>query len=96
MGGLREPAGYLRKLLLWPEEFREAGIKLGVTWPTGILLHGPPGTGKSLVVKSACEECGATLIGLTPSSVFGAFVGETEKKLREIFLAAEKCFYLKL
>ena len=90
VGGLREPAGYLRKLLLWPEEFREAGNKLGVTWPTGILLHGPPGTGKSLVVKSACEECGATLIGLTPSSVFGAFVGETEKKLREIFLAADE------
>ncbi|QDZ23516.1 P-loop-containing nucleoside triphosphate hydrolase [Chloropicon primus] len=89
VGGLGEAVSYLRKLLLWPEEFKEAGERLGVTWPTGLLLFGPPGTGKSVVVGAACREVGAHLCTLSPSSVFGSFVGESEKKVRDIFEAAD-------
>ena len=89
VGGLKEVVSYLRKLLLWPTQFRRVGEKLGVNWPTGLLLHGPPGTGKSLVVNAAAKEVGAKLCSVTPSNVFGSFVGESEKKIREIFEAAD-------
>ena len=63
----------------------DLGRRLGVTWPSGLLLHGPPGTGKSLAVHAVADECGARVRTVTPSSVLGAFVGESERRLREIF-----------
>ena len=89
VGGLQDAISYLRKLLLWPKQFRKLGEKIGVSWPTGLLLHGPPGTGKSLLVKAAAKEFSASICSLTPSNVFGSFVGESEKKIREIFEAAD-------
>ena len=89
VGGLRDVIHLLRKLLVWPKTFAREGDLIGVTWPSGLLLHGPPGVGKSLVIRAACEEVGAHMRALSPTSVFGAFVGESEKKLREIFQGAD-------
>ena len=89
VGGLKDAVSYLRKLLLWPNLFKQVGEKVGVAWPTGVLLFGPPGVGKSLVVNAAAKEFNASICSLTPSSIFGSFVGESEKKMREIFEAAD-------
>ncbi|WIA09999.1 hypothetical protein OEZ85_010211 [Tetradesmus obliquus] len=65
-----------------------AAAELGVVWPRGLLLHGPPGCGKTLLVKAVAEEFNAVLHSVTPGSVFGAYLGESERRLREVFEAA--------
>lgn len=161
IAGLEVPLSMLRELVGWPVQHAAAAAELGVSWPRGVLLHGPPGCGKSLLVKAvagergqgtglgvcgctagaagcrqarpssqavsrplhvgealtrasqhcclvqavtmlaalllplapaclpACpEEFGASLHSITPGSVFGAYLGESERRLRDSFEAA--------
>ena len=59
----------------WPLLYAEEAAALGVRWPRGILLHGPPGVGKSAAVAAVAAEFGATLHLVTASTVFGAYTG---------------------
>ncbi|KAG2494237.1 hypothetical protein HYH03_007592 [Edaphochlamys debaryana] len=79
----------LRELVCWPVRFAAEGRALGVRWPRGLLLHGPPGCGKTLMVQAVAAEAGAALHVLTSSRVVGAFTGESERRLREAFAAAQ-------
>lgn len=65
----------------WPTKYAAYATTLGVRWPRGLLLHGPPGTGKTACVKAVAAECGAELHVITASSVFGAFQGEVQEPL---------------
>jgi SpoVK/Ycf46/Vps4 family AAA+-type ATPase len=80
----------LRELVLWPREYAREGEALGVAWPRGLLLHGPPGCGKTSLVRAAAAEAGAALHVVTAGAVFGAYLGESERRLREAFAAAAK------
>eukprot|EP00879_Flechtneria_rotunda_P009372 GHRR01009812.1.p1 GENE.GHRR01009812.1~~GHRR01009812.1.p1 ORF type:complete len:539 (+),score=230.52 GHRR01009812.1:983-2599(+) len=88
VAGLEGPLGLLRELVGWPLQYAAVAAELGVEWPRGMLLHGPPGCGKTLLVKAVAEEFGAVLHTVTPGSVFGAYLGESERRLREVFEAA--------
>ena len=66
----------------------EEAAALGVTWPRGVLLHGPPGCGKSAAVHAVATEVGARVHELAASAVFGAHTGESERRLRDAFTAA--------
>ncbi|PNH06397.1 Cell division control protein 48 B, partial [Tetrabaena socialis] len=79
----------LRELVGWPVLYGEAGAALGVRWPRGLLLHGPPGCGKTLLVQAVAEEYGAVLHVVTASRVLGAYTGESERRLRGVFAAAQ-------
>ncbi|KAL6754073.1 P-loop containing nucleoside triphosphate hydrolase protein [Haematococcus lacustris] len=80
----------LRELLSWPQLYAAEGAALGVRWPRGLLLHGPPGCGKTLLVRSVAEEVGAKLHLLSPAQVFGSYLGESERRLRAAFEAAAR------
>ena len=57
----------------------------------GLLLYGPPGTGKTLVAEAIAHELGVRFFIITPSQVFGSYVGESERNIREIFAELRAC-----
>lgn len=59
-------------------------------WPRALLLHGPPGCGKTAAVRAVAAECGAALHVVTAAAVVGAFIGESERRLRDVFAAAAR------
>ena len=72
--------------LLKPELYRAAGIK-----PIkGVLLYGPPGTGKTLLAKAVATESNANFISIKGPELVSKWVGESEKRVREIFKKAKQ------
>ncbi|HEY96295.1 MAG TPA: ATP-binding protein [Dehalococcoidia bacterium] len=68
----------------YPEEYEHFGVKPG----GGILLYGPPGCGKTMIAAAAAGECDAVFINLKVSDIKDKYVGESERKIREVFDAA--------
>ena len=62
----------------------------GKRMPKGILLWGPPGTGKTMLAKAMANECSATFFPISATSFFGSLVGETERNIRDIFRKARR------
>ncbi len=64
----------------WPLLYAEEGAAIGVRWPKGMLLHGPPGCGKTLVARSVAAEFDAEVHEISAASVFGAYTGITHRQ----------------
>jgi len=91
IGGLEEQTREVREAveepLLNAEQFREVGIDP----PSGVLLHGPPGTGKTMLARAVANETDATFIKMAGSELVQKFIGEGAKLVRDLFeLAAER------
>lgn len=76
----------IEPLLSHPEVFEYLGIEP----PRGVLLHGPPGTGKTLIARVSASETKAHFIHVNGPEIIHKYYGESEAKLREIFLKAAK------
>ncbi|MCD6188801.1 MAG: CDC48 family AAA ATPase [Thermococcus sp.] len=90
IGGLEEVKQELREAVEWPLKYPKAFQRLGITPPKGILLYGPPGTGKTLLAKAVANESEANFIGIRGPEVLSKWVGESEKRVREIFRKARQ------
>ena len=77
----------LRQMQLMLEKPDLAG-ELGVQAPTGILLKGPPGTGKTTIARILANEAKCNFVAITPADVNQMFVGESEKRVRDLFAKA--------
>lgn len=88
--GLDDVLATLRECIEWPIKYQNEGNALGIRWTKGLLIHGPSGVGKSACVKQVSEECQAHVQLVTPATLIGQFMGESEKRLREVFEVAEK------
>src|SRR3970040_2445100 len=73
-----------------PMKHPEIFERLGIEPPKGVLLHGTPGTGKTLLAKAVANESEANFILLNGPEIMSKFYGESEKKIRDIFEEAEK------
>ncbi len=88
VGGLREQIRRLREIVEIPLSHPEIFQRLGVDAPSGILLYGPPGCGKTLLAKALANECEANFFSVNGPEIINKYYGETEAKLREIFKEA--------
>ncbi|GMF12297.1 unnamed protein product [Phytophthora lilii] len=85
VGGIQAILQEVRELIEYPLTHPEVYAHLGVEPPRGVLLHGPPGTGKSMLAHAIAGECGATFLKISAPEVVSGMSGESEQKLRELF-----------
>ena len=90
LGGLHEEIKKVREMIELPLKHPEIFERLGIEPPKGILLHGHPGTGKTLLAKAVANESGARFLVINGPEIMSKFYGESEENLRKIFEQAEK------
>jgi transitional endoplasmic reticulum ATPase len=90
IGGLHEEMRRTREMVELPLRHPELFQQLGIEPPKGVLLHGPPGCGKTLLAKAVANESEANFHAINGPEIMSKFYGESEKRLRGIFEKAEK------
>ncbi|MBU0899112.1 MAG: CDC48 family AAA ATPase [Nanoarchaeota archaeon] len=90
VGGLEETKRTLKEIIEWPLEHAASFERIGIKPPSGVLLYGPPGTGKTMLAKAVANESGSNFISIKGPEVMNKWVGESEKKIREIFRRAKQ------
>ncbi|KTE41507.1 AAA family ATPase [Sphingopyxis sp. HIX] len=90
LGGLGETIDQLREMVELPLRYPELFRRLGVDPPRGVLLHGPPGTGKTRLARAVANESDAQFFLINGPEIMGSAYGESEKRLREVFEQATK------
>ena len=90
IGGLETVKRELQEAVEWPMRFPEMYKQLGHTVPKGILLHGPSGTGKTMLAKAVATESEANFISIKGPELMSKWVGESEKGIRDIFRKARQ------
>jgi proteasome regulatory subunit len=83
---LREVREAVEDPLVNPEKFE----KVGVEPPSGVLLHGPPGTGKTMLAKAVANQTDATFIKMAGSELVRKFIGEGSRLVRDLFDLADQ------
>ncbi len=90
VGGMGDTINALREMVELPLRYPELFTRLGVDPPKGVLLHGPPGTGKTRLARAVANESDASFFVINGPEIMGSAYGESEKKLREVFDEATK------
>jgi transitional endoplasmic reticulum ATPase len=90
LGGLGATIDQLREMVELPLRYPEIFERLGVDPPKGVLLHGPPGTGKTRLARAVANESDAEFFHIAGPEIMGSAYGESEKRLREVFEQASE------
>jgi transitional endoplasmic reticulum ATPase len=90
LGGMGDTIDQLREMVELPLRYPELFQRLGVDPPKGVLLHGPPGTGKTRLARAVANESHAEFFHIAGPEIMGSAYGESEKRLRDIFEQANK------
>ena len=90
VGGLEVVKRELQEAVEWPMKYPGLYDKLGHNMPRGILLHGPSGTGKTLLAKAVATQSEANFVSVRGPELLSKWVGESERGIREIFKRARQ------
>ena len=90
IGGLHEEIQRIREMVELPLRHPELFERLGIEPPKGVLLHGPPGCGKTLLAKAVANEAEANFYSINGPEIMSKFYGESEERLRQIFKEAQE------
>ena len=85
IGGLGDQIRRIREMVELPMKHPELFQKLGIDPPKGVLLHGPPGCGKTLIAKAVANESASNFVVINGPEIMSKFYGESEQRLRQIF-----------
>ncbi|QLD86646.1 proteasome-activating nucleotidase [Natronomonas halophila] len=90
IGGIDEQMEEVRETVELPIESPEMFDEVGIDPPSGVLLHGPPGTGKTMLAKAVANQTDATFIKMAGSELVHKFIGEGAKLVRDLFELARQ------
>ncbi len=90
IGGLKEQIRKVREMVELPLRYPQVFERLGIDPPRGVLLLGPPGSGKTLLAKAVAHETNAYFQAINGPEIIHKFYGESEARLRDIFEIAER------
>jgi len=90
IGGLHKEINKIREMIELPLKYPEVFDRLGIEAPKGVLLHGPPGCGKTLIARAVASETDAYFYHISGPEVIHKFYGESEAHLRAIFEKARE------
>mmetsp|Transcript_7111 Transcript_7111/g.8864 ORF Transcript_7111/g.8864 Transcript_7111/m.8864 type:complete len:793 (-) Transcript_7111:3919-6297(-) len=90
VGGLSKPIALLQSTIELPLHNPTLFSDFGISPPRGILLHGPPGTGKTMLLRCVANETNAHVLTVNGPSIVSKYLGETENAIRDIFEEARK------
>ena len=90
IGGIEEQMEEVRETVEMPLKSPEMFEEVGIDPPSGVLLHGPPGTGKTMLAKAVANQTDATFIKMAGSELVHKFIGEGAKLVRDLFELARQ------
>ncbi|MFB6159151.1 MAG: CDC48 family AAA ATPase [Candidatus Nanohalobium sp.] len=90
IGGLNDELEQVREMIEMPLRNPEIFEELAIEPPKGVILHGPPGTGKTMIAKAVANEVDANFKSISGPEIMSKYYGESEGELREIFEEAEE------
>jgi len=88
IGGLSRQLDRIREMIELPLRYPEIFERLGIDPPKGVLLYGPPGSGKTLIARAVANETSAHFISVSGPEIIQKFYGESEANLRKVFQEA--------
>ncbi len=88
IAGLEDVKEEIRLKMIYPFAHAELAKKYGIDAGGGVLLFGPPGTGKTMIAKAIAHEIDATFFVVSPAEMLSKWVGEAEQNIRKLFDAA--------
>ena len=90
IGGLDSEIKKIREMVELPLRYPEVFERLGIDPPRGLLLTGPPGTGKTMIARAVASETEARFININGPEIVAKYYGESEARLRDIFEKARE------
>jgi transitional endoplasmic reticulum ATPase len=90
VGDMAEVKAALTEAVLWPLDYPDTFARLGVAPPRGLLLYGPPGCGKTFLVKAIAGSGKANVLSVKGAELLSKWVGESERAVRELFRRARE------
>lgn len=88
VGDMTEVKQALTEAALWPLQYPDSFARLGVAPPRGLLLYGPPGCGKTFLVRALAGTGRLNVLSVKGAELMDKFVGESERAVRELFRRA--------
>jgi transitional endoplasmic reticulum ATPase len=90
VGGLATEVARVREMVELPLRHPEVFSQLGIDPPRGLLLYGPPGSGKTLIARAVARESGVFFLSVNGPEIIQKHYGESEELLRQVFTEAQK------
>jgi SpoVK/Ycf46/Vps4 family AAA+-type ATPase len=88
VGDMAEVKQALTEAVLWPLQYPDSFARLGVQPPRGVLMYGPPGCGKTFLVRALAGSGRLNVLSVKGAELMDKFVGESERAVRELFRRA--------